>query len=289
MDASSAAASPSWPPPQHPVLLRGTRTGLEIQIDASVPWDVITRELSTKLEQAPRFFAGNEVSVRIDGALPPGCLGQLEQVVGRFELRIAELSRREPGPVRAVESGIGESGATPGAAAGIGTGDSVTDDTGAIPAPVTGGARAALDEAGHAAAVTGVQQLFAAAGSGAATDGTPLVINGPVRSGSVIEGIGDIFVVGDVNPGAELRAGGSIVVVGRLRGLAHAAASGQVPAFILALRLEPPQLRIGGCIARAGDTDRPAQGAEIAYVSGAQIVVEQYHGKLPDGLRVVGV
>ena len=54
--------------------------------------------------------------------------------------------------------------------------------------------------------------------------------------------------------------------------------------FILALRLEPQQLRIGRQVARAGDSDTPASDAEIAYATGEQIVVERYQGRLPKNL-----
>jgi septum formation inhibitor MinC len=77
-------------------------------------------------------------------------------------------------------------------------------------------------------------------------------------------------------------------VLGRLRGTAHAGIGRDV-GFILALRLEPQQLRVGRKVARAGDSDTPAQEAEIAYLtsssgSGDQIVVERFTGKLPRNL-----
>ncbi|HTL37296.1 MAG TPA: septum site-determining protein MinC, partial [Kofleriaceae bacterium] len=115
-----------------------------------------------------------------------------------------------------------------------------------------------------------------------ATGGPRLVI-GPVRSGVVLEHIGHLIVFGDVNPGAEVRAAGNIVVLGRLRGTAHAGI-GQDVGFILALRLEPQQLRIGRQVARAADSDTPPTDAEIAYVTGGGIVVERYLGKLPRNL-----
>lgn len=107
---------------------------------------------------------------------------------------------------------------------------------------------------------------------------------GPVRSGVVLEAPGDLVILGDVNPGAEVRAGGSITVMGSLRGIAHAACT-QGTGFIVALRLEAQQLRIGALIARGGDGPNAALGAEIAYASGGQIVVESYQGRLPAGLN----
>ena len=87
---------------------------------------------------------------------------------------------------------------------------------------------------------------------------------------------------GDVNPGAEIRATGNIVVLGRLRGTAHAGI-GQDVGFILALRLEPQQLRIGRKVARSGE-DMRAVEPEIAFLTDDKIVVERYQGKLPRNL-----
>lgn len=111
----------------------------------------------------------------------------------------------------------------------------------------------------------------------------PRIMAGPLRSGSRIEADDHLVIIGDVNPGAEVRAAGSVVVLGALRGVAHAGCTGR-DAFILALRFAPQQLRIGELIARAGDNPEPAGGAEIAYATDGQIVVDRYLGKLPGAL-----
>jgi septum site-determining protein MinC len=121
----------------------------------------------------------------------------------------------------------------------------------------------------------------AGSAKGAEGEATQLV-HGPVRSGSAQRAGGHLVIVGDVNPGAEVHAGGNICVLGALRGLAHAA-SGRDSGYIIALRLEAQQLRIGPLIARAGEAPDAATGPEIAYVSGARIVVEPYQGRLPPG------
>jgi septum site-determining protein MinC len=134
-------------------------------------------------------------------------------------------------------------------------------------------------------AAVGARDAAEAAGEEAAADvpvGPRLVI-GPVRSGRIVDHVGHLIVVGDVNPGAEVRAEGSIIVLGRLRGVAHAAI-GRDKGCIIALSLQPQQLRIGRMVARAGDADRPSGGAEIAYVTGETIVVERFSGRLPSGL-----
>jgi septum site-determining protein MinC len=102
---------------------------------------------------------------------------------------------------------------------------------------------------------------------------------GPVRSGVILDHLGHIIIFGDVNPGAEVRATGNIIVLGRLRGTAHAAI-GADTGFIIALRQEAQQLRICKKVARP-DANTPSTEAEIAYVTGDQIVVERYTNRLP--------
>jgi septum site-determining protein MinC len=116
-----------------------------------------------------------------------------------------------------------------------------------------------------------------------ATDSETRIVIGPIRSGVILEHSGHLFIFGDVNPGAEVRATGNIVVLGRLRGTAHAGISADV-AFVLALRLQPQQLRIGRMVARAADSDLPSADAEIAYGTSDRIVVERYAGRLPRNL-----
>jgi septum site-determining protein MinC len=106
------------------------------------------------------------------------------------------------------------------------------------------------------------------------------MIVGTVRSGALIDAAGHLAVVGDVNAGAELRASGNIAVLGALRGLAHAACGGE-EGFIVALRLEAQQIRIGSLIARAGEPDGTPRGPEIAYAASGRIIVEPYLGKPP--------
>jgi septum site-determining protein MinC len=101
----------------------------------------------------------------------------------------------------------------------------------------------------------------------------------------ILEHFGNLIVFGDVNPGAEVRAEGSIVVLGRLRGTAHAGI-GRDDAFILSLRLEPQQLRIGRRVTRAGEGETPGSEPEIAFVANETITVERYTGKLPQRLAV---
>lgn len=107
------------------------------------------------------------------------------------------------------------------------------------------------------------------------------VVNMTLRSGQRIESDHSIIVRGDVNSGAEVIAGGDIIILGTLRGIAHAGAFDDTGGgrSIIALSLQPTQLRIGSLISR-GKSDSAAgdsgQGIEVARIEGNIIVVEPY-------------
>ncbi len=102
---------------------------------------------------------------------------------------------------------------------------------------------------------------------------------GTIRSGQKIETEHTLVVFGDVNSGAELIAGGDIIVLGNLRGVAHAGAYEETGGgrTIMALNMQPTQLRIGAVISRGSSDARKAP--EIARIDGNLIVVENYHSK----------
>ena len=111
----------------------------------------------------------------------------------------------------------------------------------------------------------------------------PLMVKRACRSGTNICHNGDVVVMGDVNPGAQVLATGDIIVLGTLRGIAHAGANAIDPteAVIIALALQPTQLRIGPHLSVA-PSDRGSHAVpahpEIAYLSGNSIMVAPFIG-----------
>lgn len=76
---------------------------------------------------------------------------------------------------------------------------------------------------------------------------------GNLRSGQVLEMESSVVVIGDVNVGAKVVSKGNIVVLGNLKGNAFAGAGGNKNAFVVALGMQPIQIRIADFIARAPD------------------------------------
>ncbi|MBD2568321.1 septum site-determining protein MinC [Anabaena lutea] len=94
-----------------------------------------------------------------------------------------------------------------------------------------------------------------------------------VRSGGEIRHPGTVIIFGDINPGGIVVADGDILVWGRLRGIAHAGALGNRESLIMALQMEPTQLRIADALARAPEKSLTQFFPEVAYIA-------------PEGIRI---
>ncbi|HBQ97498.1 MULTISPECIES: septum site-determining protein MinC [unclassified Roseofilum] len=103
----------------------------------------------------------------------------------------------------------------------------------------------------------------------------PLYLQTTLRSGVEIRHKGTVIIQGDVNPGASIVADGDILIWGRLRGVAHAGAIGNPECVIMALDMEPTQVRIAGQVARAPQHSLPKPYPEVAYAT-------------PEGIRIAG-
>ena len=95
----------------------------------------------------------------------------------------------------------------------------------------------------------------------------PLYLKKTIRSGVEIYHPSTVIIMGDVNPGASIIAHGDVLVWGSLKGIAHAGATGNREAVIMALKMQPTQLRIADLVARAAAHPTDEYVSEIAYIS----------------------
>jgi septum site-determining protein MinC len=95
-----------------------------------------------------------------------------------------------------------------------------------------------------------------------------------VRSGVEIRHPGTVIILGDINPSGIVIADGDILIWGRLRGVAHAGADGNRESLIMALQMEPTQLRIADAVARAPEKTLTSFFPEVAHIT-------------PEGIRIV--
>ncbi len=115
-------------------------------------------------------------------------------------------------------------------------------------------------------------------------DTTPLYLRSTVRSGTAVRHNGSVFLLGDLNPGGEIIAGGDIWVWGRLRGLVHAGANGDEKALILALQLDPTQLRIADQVARPPEGGSLPNTPEVVYLQDNVICIASIQDFLRRGV-----
>ena len=121
-------------------------------------------------------------------------------------------------------------------------------------------------------------------------DDTAMIYKGNLRSGQDISSEKSIIVLGDVKPGANVTSYGSIFILGELRGNAFAGAQGDKNAVIMALELNPIQVRIADAIAISPDAEKGAKikvrkkrllasndnEPEVAYIENGHIVKTGY-------------
>jgi septum site-determining protein MinC len=106
------------------------------------------------------------------------------------------------------------------------------------------------------------------------TKGQLSIHQGTLRSGDHLHAEGSLLVLGDVNPGAQVSAGGHVMVWGRLRGIAHAGHKGDRTASVVALHLQPLQIRIADQVARGPAEAPPAGLAEKAHLVDGRIQID---------------
>lgn len=109
-------------------------------------------------------------------------------------------------------------------------------------------------------------------------EGITRFYRGTVRSGQLITYDGNLVVIGDVNPGGEVGATGNVIVMGSLRGTVHAGADGNKDAVVVALNLQPTQLRIAEVITRSPDEKelRSCYIPELAFVKDNMVYIERF-------------
>ena len=93
-----------------------------------------------------------------------------------------------------------------------------------------------------------------------------LIVNRNLRAGQVVEHAGDVLIVGNVNPGAEVRATGNVIILGELKGIAWAGYLGNKDAIIVALKMQPQQLRIANLFAPVEVSLEHGDKAQVAKV-----------------------
>ena len=97
----------------------------------------------------------------------------------------------------------------------------------------------------------------------------------------MLEAESSIVILGDVNPGAKIISKGNVIVLGALKGTVFAGAAGKEEAFVVALEMQPTQIRIADFIASSDErikgkikNKKLETEAKIAYVEEENIYID---------------
>jgi septum site-determining protein MinC len=264
------------------VTARGTGDGLIIRLDARVGKVDLISALTQFLDSRRSFLEGNSVAVEWVGGEPGQAIIDAveKELEDCFNVRVRPLdeeteSTKNAGRVMRLADRVER--------------EQDLDDDPAL--GLFGGIEGLdLDMSGSTSddrsRVTSDGSAGAAFDVSAWDDPDARIVCKTLRSGQKIETEHTLVVVGDVNSGAELVAGGDIIVLGSLRGVAHAGAYDETGGgrFIIAMDLQPTQLRIGSIISR-GSADGRNSHMEIARVDGNLIMVEPFNPRAMTGLK----
>lgn len=232
------------------VEIKGTKSGVAILIDDEVLFDVVLSHVDKKLAASNNFFSGAEVEMYIGNrALSPEEHNLLRNLIeGKYALRIKRFINK------------------------LAVIDEKDEKTGEVKSSRRSATLIQRRGVGSLKKQTILSKL---SDSIAEQEEDTIFLRKTIRSGQIIEYPGNVVVLGDVNPGSYLIAGGDIIVLGRLRGVAHAGAQGSEDAVVIALQLNPSQLRIAQYIGRSPDNEiQTIQRAEKAYVKDGEVVIE---------------
>lgn len=111
---------------------------------------------------------------------------------------------------------------------------------------------------------------------------------GTLRSGQVLESESSLVILGDVNPGAKIISSGNVVVLGALKGTVYAGVSGNPESFVVALEMNPMQIRIGDIIARCSDKSinkGKKIETKIAFLEDDNIYIETLNKEVLNDIR----
>lgn len=111
---------------------------------------------------------------------------------------------------------------------------------------------------------------------------------GNLRSGQVLDVETSIIIIGDVKAGAKVVSKGNVIILGSLKGNVYAGSAGNQNAFVVALDMDPMQIRIADTIARAPDKPKKKQPKEtkIAFWEDGNIYIEPLDKDVMSDIRL---
>lgn len=232
------------------VEIRGTKSGLVIVLDATVPAELLANALRAKLAAAKGFFNGascellwHPAGLADDGGAKAAALAEVLAEYG--------LTLRQPGTAFQSAPGQGETAA--------GAGGQVSFRRPAPPAQ---------DPSRNIGPRRKGPDVVALPNSEA------LLYQGILRGGQLLCYPGNVVVMGHVNPGAVIEAGGHVLVLGKLAGTVRAGWPDNRRAVIVTWHLASPQVAVAGQYLPADAN--PAPGPRLVRLYRGKLRLEEW-------------
>ena len=239
------------------VSLKGTGTGIILELDPKSSFDLLVKEVASKFRESRSFLGKASMGMIIRGRILYDKEENeiLKAISDNCDINITCVLREDPETDRIFASYIKRPEVTEQE-------EQVIDDSN--------------------------DEVLTEENIEAAKD-QAVIHSGSLRSGQSLTYDKSVIVLGDIKPGASITSDGSIFVMGSLRGSAYAGASGDETAFVMALEFDPLQVRIANTIAISPDSDegpkirfrkfmksQNEKNTEVAYISNGHIVKDVY-------------
>jgi len=264
------------------VVIKGNKYGIIVVLDKNQDYESLKKDVAEKFKESAKFFGSSDTAVTFSGReMSDDEMKEIVEIIEEnSDLKVICIIDKEAedfkqtvldkGIVKAAEN-KGSKLSSKNEESGNDTSES-SNDTSKSGNNITD----SNDITGNNT-TTGDNNSSDSNSSGS---GNAEFYTGTLRSGQTLSSNGNIVIIGDVNPGASISANGNIVVLGSLRGTAIAGQNG----FVIALELDPIQIRIGEIIATADKNafksalkirdKKKVPQAKIAYVDEDNIYIE---------------
>ena len=268
------------------VLIKGNSHGLSVYVNDESSFDVIKNELQDKLKAARNFFGANKVTLTFQGKALSG--KETEELIDAFhvcsDLDILYVSD-ENDSITEMEKMIGEKLRDEIV-------ESITVEISELKQKDIDRLSKELDQLkednkrleGKLEKVNVQKERTLSLQK----EDKVTFHHSTLRSGQQIVAKHSVIVMGDVNNGARIEADGNVIVLGKLKGVVHAGLKGSDGAYIIALDMNPVQLKINNAYGRAADDSQPVGSKiepRIAFIDNGRIAIEKIDNKILKEIR----
>ncbi|MCR4738696.1 MAG: septum site-determining protein MinC [Lachnospiraceae bacterium] len=249
---------------QH-VTIKGVKSGIVLKLDKDISFDELLPQIAEKFESAASFFGTSKIVLKIDGrdVSEEETEKILDSIKEKTKIRINAVITEN----KKLQDKLNEA---------VGKENEISDAEKDKKIDELTAENARLKE--KIAGLTGVDGRYAE------------IHIGSLRSGMSYEAEQSLIILGDVKNGATVTAGGSIFVLGTLTGIAGAGVYGDKTAFVMALNMDPLQIRIADSLAISEDQDpvdfsktgltnsvrHVDNGPEVAEITDGHIILKPY-------------